>query len=68
MMSTKQEIMSRMIELQKQFIELEQGGGFNAKDYFNPPAGHFMQQYRDEYADLARQLVKIAHAEKGSKI
>ena len=67
-MSTKQEIMSRMLELQKQFIELEKNGDFNAKDYFNPPAGHFMRQYRDEYDDLARQLVKMAHAEKGSKM
>jgi soluble cytochrome b562 len=66
-MKTKHEIMSRMLELQKQFIEKEHQDGIDTKEYFNPTNDPFMKQYREEYDELARQLVQIAHAEKGSK-
>jgi hypothetical protein len=66
-MSSKQEIMSRMLEMQRQFIQMEQREGVSMKDYFNPDSGSFLEQYREEYANLSRQLVDIAHAEKGSK-
>ena len=32
-MSEKQEIIKQMLELQRQFIELEQSGKFSAEDY-----------------------------------
>ena len=37
------------------------------KDYFAPEGGHPLSGFRESYADLATQLVDLAHEEKGSK-
>ncbi len=53
--------------MQKDFIAQEHEGGIDPKDYFAPESGHPLSGYRESYADLATQVVDLAHAEKGSK-
>lgn len=66
-MSDKQEIIQKMLDMQKKFIDYEQSNGVNPEDYFNPASGHELDGYRQQYQELANQLVDIAHEEKGSK-
>lgn len=65
-MSEKQEMIKKMIEMQKKFIAYEQSNGVSQQEYFTAPEGHELHNYRQEYNDLAVKLVDIAHAEKGS--
>jgi hypothetical protein len=65
--SEKQDLIKRMLELQKKFVEYEHGHGLDPADYWNPPPEHPLHDYREEYAKLAAKLVDIAHEEKGSK-
>lgn len=66
-MSEKQEIIRKMLELQKKFIEYEHANGVNPADYFHPGEGHALDGYRQQYQALANRLVDMAHEEKGSK-
>ncbi len=66
-MSEKQEIIRKMIELQKKFIDFEHANGINPADYFHPAPGHMLDGYRQQYQELANRLVDIAHEEKGSR-
>ena len=65
-MSEKQEMIKKMIEMQKKFIAYEQENGVSQKEYFTAGEGHELNNYRQEYHDLAVKLVDIAHEEKGS--
>lgn len=65
-MSEKQEIIKRLLEMQKRFIELEQGGEFSAEEYYDSDGDSELAAHKREYADLATRLVDIAHEEKGS--
>ena len=65
-MSEKQEIIKKMIEMQKRFIDYEHANGVDPKDYFFPAEDHELNGYRQQYQDLATRLVDIAHEEKGS--
>ena len=65
-MSEKQEIIKKLMEMQKMFIKYEQENGVEMKDYFVPDEGHPLHGFRQEYMDLANKLVDMAHAEKGS--
>lgn len=65
-MSSKQEKIQKMLELQKKFIELEQAGEITAEGYFVPKEGSDLDGYREEYAKLAMEVVDDAHKEKGS--
>ena len=66
-MSDKQEMIKKMIEMQKKFQEYETANGVNPEDYFTPEDGHLLDGYRQEYADLAAAVNAAAHAEVGSK-
>ena len=66
-MSEKQEIIQKMLEMQKKFIHYEQTNGVDPKDYFAPDSGHELDGYRQEYQELATKLVDMAHEEKGSR-
>ena len=66
-MSEKQELIQKMLEMQKKFINYEQTNGVNPEDYFNPASGHELDGFRQEYDRMAKQLVDMAHQEKGSK-
>ncbi len=63
----RNQIVSRMLELQKQFIAYEHKNGLTPEDYYAPKAGHFLESFRKEYAELAEKLVDLAHSEVGSK-
>lgn len=65
-MSEKQEIIKKLMEMQKMFIKYEQENGVEMKDYFAAEEGHPLKGFRQEYMDLANKLVDMAHAEKGS--
>ncbi len=66
-MSEKQEIIRKMLEMQKKFIDYEHANGVDPKDYFAPDSGHDLDGYRQQYQELATRLVDMAHAEKGSR-
>ncbi len=66
-MSEKQALIQRMLELQRKFIEYEHQHGLDPAEYWNPPPGHPLHDYRREYNELAKKLVDLAHAEKGSQ-
>jgi hypothetical protein len=65
-MSEKQEMIKKMLELQKKFIAYEHRNGVSQQEYFAAPEGHELHNYRQEYNELAVKLVDMAHAEKGS--
>ncbi len=58
-MSRKQELISEMLEMQKQFIAHEQSGKFNAEDYY---VGEW-KAYRERYQELAAEVREIASQE-----
>ena len=65
-MSEKQDLIKRMLELQKKFVEFEHENGVNGFDYYTPGEGHPLDGYRKEYNDLANKVVDLAHDEAGS--
>jgi hypothetical protein len=66
-MSTKQEKIQQMLDMQKKFIENEQKNGFDAQEYYTPESGTVLDGYIDTYNDLAVDVMNDAHAERGSK-
>ena len=66
-MSDKQAKIKKMLELQAKFIAYEQKHGVTAEEYFMAPEGHELHNYRQEYMQLADDVVNMAHAEKGSE-
>jgi hypothetical protein len=65
-MSEKQELIKRLLEMQKKFIDYEHANGVEMEDYFAGDESHPLHNFRQEYTDLANKLVDMAHAEKGS--
>ena len=65
-MSSKQDKIKKMLEMQKKFIELDRARGVSAEEYFTPEDGAVLDGYRDEYSKLAMDVVDVAHKEKGS--
>ena len=65
-MSDKQELIAKLLKMQKKFIDYEHANRVAMKDYFAADEGHPLKGFRQEYMDLANQLVDMAHAEKGS--
>ncbi|MEA1888317.1 MAG: hypothetical protein U9N50_00860 [Pseudomonadota bacterium] len=66
-MSTKQEKIQNMLEMQKKFIANEHANGFDAKDYYTPEAGSVLDGYIDTYNDIAVDVMNDAHKERGSE-
>jgi hypothetical protein len=65
-MSEKQELIKKLLEMQKKFIDYEHANGIEMEDYFVGDENHPLHNFRQEYMDLANKLVDMAHAEKGS--
>ena len=59
----KQELIDKMLEMQKQFISHEHG--ISGKDYWASSDG-LLANYRQEYMDMANRVVDIAHEIVGS--
>lgn len=62
---TKQEKLKKLLEMQKRFIEADQNGEFNMRDYFSEGAA--LDEMRKDYMKLAMEIVDDAHKEVGSK-
>lgn len=62
----KSQLIVKMLEMQKKFIDLEHGKGIDPGEYYYPPAGSPLENYVDEYNELARKVNKLAHEIKGS--
>lgn len=65
-MSSKQDKIKKMIEMQKKFADLDRARGVSAEEYFTPESGAELDGYREEYSKLAMDVVDVAHKEKGS--
>jgi hypothetical protein len=63
----KQDKIRKLLAMQRKFIELDHAQGVDMKDYFAPQGGDALDGYRDEYRDLAMEVVDAAHTLKGSK-
>ena len=61
----KQELIDKMLEMQKQFIEYEHENGVTGKDYWASQEG-LLADYRQEYMDMANRVVDLAHEIVGS--
>jgi hypothetical protein len=61
----KQELIEKMLEMQKQFIAYEHEHGVTGKDYWASSEG-LLVNYRHEYAEMATRVVDIAHEIVGS--
>ncbi len=65
-MSSKKEKIQEMLEMQRKFIALEHEHGVDQVDYFTPKPGSELDGYRQQYRDLAMEVVEDAHKEVGS--
>ena len=65
-MSEKQEIIKQIMELQREFIDLEQNGKFSAEQYYDNEGDSKLAINNRKHEELATKLVDLAHAEKGS--
>jgi signal transduction histidine kinase len=65
-MTEKQKIIQQMLEMQKQFIELERNGEFRADEYYDIDGESELAKYKSKFNELAMRLVDLAHEEKGS--
>jgi hypothetical protein len=61
----KQELIDKMLEMQKQFIDYEHQNGVSGKDYWASSNG-MLANYRQEYMDMANRVVDLAHEIVGS--
>jgi len=61
----KQELIDKMLKMQKQFVEYEHQHGVSGKDYWASQEG-LLANYRQEYSDMANRVVDIAHEIVGS--
>lgn len=61
----KQDLIDKMIAMQKQFIDHEHEHGVSGKDYWASSEG-LLADYRQEYIDMANRVVDIAHEIVGS--
>jgi hypothetical protein len=61
----KQELIEKMLEMQKEFIAYEHEHGVTGKDYWASSEG-LLADYRHEYAKMATRVVDLAHEIVGS--
>lgn len=66
-MSSKQEKIEKLLEMQRKFIEYEQSGELTAQGYWFPESGSELDGYKEEYMKTAMEVVDDAHEEVGSK-
>ena len=65
-MTEKQKIIKQMLDMQREFIKLEQKGKFKADEYYDSDGDSELALYKNKYNELAIRLVDLAHEEKGS--
>ena len=67
MSKEKQDKIKKLLEMQKKFIALDREKGVEASEYFAPDDSSEMSGFKEQYRDLAMEIVDLAHEEKGSK-
>ncbi len=67
MSKDKQDKIEKLLKMQKKFIALDREQGVDASEYFTPDDDSEIAGFKDEYRDLAMDIVDLAHKEKGSK-
>lgn len=65
LLKEKQELIGKMLEMQKQFIDYEHRQGISGKDYWASKEG-LLANYRQDYMNMANRVVDLAHAAVGS--
>jgi hypothetical protein len=66
-MSSKQDLIKEMLEMQKKFSAYEQANGVDPQEYFTPEAGSEFDGYRAKYQEIANKVIDMAHEEAGSE-
>ena len=67
-MSNRAELISKMMEMQKEFIKYTEGleGDFEMADYYTSDESHPLFNFREKYDELSEQVVDAAHSDRGS--
>ena len=65
LLEERKQIITRLLDIQKRFMELERKRGVTEKDLHQNPKG-VLKEYKEEHEKLANRLVDIAHKIKGS--
>ncbi len=61
----KQDLIEKMLSMQKQFIDHEHKHGVSGKDYWASKDG-LLADFRHQYNDMANRVVDLAHQIVGS--
>ena len=61
----KAKLISEMLEMQKQFIDVEHQNGISGKDYYYSQDG-LLKDYRELYMQKAMRVVELSHQIVGS--
>ena len=65
LLEERNQIIARLLDIQKLFMDLEREKGVTEKDLHQNPKG-VLKEYKEEHEKLANRLVDIAHKIKGS--
>ena len=65
LMKEKNELIQKMLEMQRQFVDFEHKNGISGKDYYYSQDG-LLKDYRDNYRNMAMRVVELAHQIVGS--
>tara|TARA_B100001059_G_scaffold205111_1_gene214942 strand:- start:260 stop:493 length:234 start_codon:yes stop_codon:yes gene_type:complete len=65
LLEERKQIITRLLDIQKRFMDLEREKGVTEKDLHQNPKG-VLKEYKEEHEKLANRLVDIAHKIKGS--
>ena len=65
LLEERKQIIARLLDIQKRFMDLEREKGVTEKDLHQNPKG-VLTEYKEEHEKLANRLVDIAHKIKGS--
>ena len=65
LLEERKQIIARLLDIQKRFMDLEREKGVTEKDLHQNPKG-VLKEYKEEHEKLANRLVEIAHKIKGS--
>jgi hypothetical protein len=61
----KAKLIGEMLEMQKQFIDIEHKDGISGKDYYYSQDG-LLKDYREVYMQKAMRVVELSHQIVGS--
>ena len=61
----KNDLIAQMLEMQKQFMDLEHQNGISGKDYYYSQDG-LLKDYREKYSEMAMRVVDLSHEIVGS--